>query len=331
MRWNRAPVKRKVPKTFATVACAVPFSFKCELGECPACPTVRALTLTDLGIPEDKEMLYATWEKGDLVKKEPTPSAFLEHLQRCLKKWISHNYIRRIQGEAISREKKSVQKASVLLHLDFAENWTVKLPDEIQSHHWSKSEVTIFTCVATTQKGAHNFAVVSDDMCHDSPHACYAVAKCPKQKKEIKILNQMSKTSMSHKDAAALVKNRRRRSLRRRGQAVGANESSLAPIPQVQQKVVQSASIDLSEPLLQASLTSPDSNIWPCLLQRRRALDCQREQGQCTEKSPLDSVIKAMLHQIIDALQLLLTGLNTPVALTAAKIMQAIDSLLATL
>lgn len=70
-----------------------------------------------------------------------------------------------------------MQKASVLLHLNFAENWTVKLPDEIQSHHWSKSEVTIFTCVATTQKGAHSFAVISDDMGHDSAHACYAVAK----------------------------------------------------------------------------------------------------------------------------------------------------------
>lgn len=114
-----------------------------------------------------------TWEKGDLVKKEPTPSAFFEHLQTCLKQWISHNYIRHIQGEAISKEKKFMQKASVLLHLDFAENWTVQLPDEIQSHHWSKSEVTIFTCVATTQKGAHSFAVVSDDICHDSAHACY--------------------------------------------------------------------------------------------------------------------------------------------------------------
>lgn len=132
--------------------------------------------MTDLGIPENKEILYATWEKGDLVRKKPTPSAFLEHLQTCLKKWISHNYIRRIQGKAISKEK-SMQKASVLLHLNFAENWTVKLPDEIQSHHWSKSEVTIFTCVATTQKGAHSFAVISDDMGHDSAHACYAVAK----------------------------------------------------------------------------------------------------------------------------------------------------------
>lgn len=48
--------QKKSAEDFCDRCLCSPFFFTCELGECPACPTVRALTLTDLGIPEDKEI-----------------------------------------------------------------------------------------------------------------------------------------------------------------------------------------------------------------------------------------------------------------------------------
>ncbi|KAM7312905.1 hypothetical protein ISCGN_009809 [Ixodes scapularis] len=153
-----------------------PPSAKCSLGECRACPSVGCFEAPNLGIP-DEEVFYAVWENGDLIKKEVNPNTFLEHLQECVRKWTSHDYIRRLQGKAISDEKNYLRKASILLHFDFAENWTVVLPEEIQSYHWRKSQVSIFTCVVMARKETCSCAVISDDMCHDSAHACYAVSK----------------------------------------------------------------------------------------------------------------------------------------------------------
>ncbi|KAG0414963.1 hypothetical protein HPB47_007871 [Ixodes persulcatus] len=153
-----------------------PPSAKCSLGECWACPSVGCFEATNLGIP-DEEVLYAVWEKGDLIKKEVNPSTLLEHLQECVRKWTSHDYIRRLQGKAISDETNYLRKSSIVPHFDLAENWTVVLPEEIQSYHCRKSGVSIFTSVVTTRKGTCSCAVISDEICHHSAHACYAVSK----------------------------------------------------------------------------------------------------------------------------------------------------------
>ncbi|CAN7939222.1 unnamed protein product, partial [Ixodes hexagonus] len=104
-----------------------PSSAKCLLGMCRACPSVGCLLAPLLGVP-DEEVLYTVWEKGDLIKKEVDPNTFLDHLQGCVRKRTSYDYIRRLQGKAISDENKFQQKSSILLHFDFAENWTVVMP-----------------------------------------------------------------------------------------------------------------------------------------------------------------------------------------------------------
>ncbi|XP_077557118.1 uncharacterized protein LOC144171819 [Haemaphysalis longicornis] len=154
-----------------------PASDNCFLGECDKCPKGESLTLETLNIPEEEDIVVATWESGDLVKKTLDPSAFLRGLRVSLATWIVHNHIRKTQGAAIHNEKKCEQRGSVVFHFDFAENWTVILPDEVQSYHWHKTQVSIFTCVVTTRKNSHSFVVASDDVCHDSAHACLALEK----------------------------------------------------------------------------------------------------------------------------------------------------------
>lgn len=137
-----------------------------------SCPTAETLTAPGLGVPDDDEVLYAAWEKGELIRKEVSPVAFVEHLRVCLRKWVQHEYIRREQGKTISEAKQFLEKGNDLLHFDFAENWTVVLHEEVQSYHWQKTQVSIFTCVVTTRKGTRSCALISDDTSHDSAHAC---------------------------------------------------------------------------------------------------------------------------------------------------------------
>ncbi|XP_077562549.1 uncharacterized protein LOC144178508 [Haemaphysalis longicornis] len=154
-----------------------PASDNCFLGECDKCPKGESLTLETLNIPEEEDSVVATWESGDLVKKTLDPSAFLRGLRVSLATWIVHNHIRKTQGAAIHNEKKCEQRGSVVFHFDFAENWTVILPDKVQGYHWHKTQVSIFTCVVMTRKNSHSFVVASDDVCHDSAHACLALEK----------------------------------------------------------------------------------------------------------------------------------------------------------
>lgn len=100
------------------------------------------------------------------------PPAFLKEFQNVTMKWIPHNYLRRTQANAIHEEKQCCEKGSIVFHFDFAENWSIVLPDEVQPYHWQSTQVSIFTCVVSTRKSTWNYAIISDVVCHDSAHAC---------------------------------------------------------------------------------------------------------------------------------------------------------------
>lgn len=84
--------------------------------------------------------MLATWESGDLVKKTLEPETFLKVIQVTVGSWVLHNHIRQTQGKAIYDEKQCMQRGSIVFHFDFAENWTIVLPDEVQAYHWEKNK-----------------------------------------------------------------------------------------------------------------------------------------------------------------------------------------------
>ncbi|XP_075555930.1 uncharacterized protein LOC142588249 [Dermacentor variabilis] len=149
----------------------------CFLRNCEHCPQDGIFTLENFDMSSEDEVLIASWEYGELVKKTLTASLFMREFLKMTMKWIPHNYIRSVQAKAIHEEKQSCERGAIVLHFDFAENWTVVLPDAVQAYHWQKKQVTMFTCVVTSRKSTRNYAVISDDMSHDSAHACLALSK----------------------------------------------------------------------------------------------------------------------------------------------------------
>lgn len=151
-------------------------SQNCFLLRCEACSNRKDISLEMLGMSAEDELELALWESGgELVKKHLEATAFLNELNKWTKKYIPHYYIRRAQQRAIWLEKANVKPRVVVLHFDFAENWSIVLQRAVQGYHWKTKMVTIFTCVATTTKGTLSFGVVSDDTCHDSAHALFAL------------------------------------------------------------------------------------------------------------------------------------------------------------
>lgn len=55
-----------------------------------------------------------------------------------------------------------------MIQIDFAENYAMISQDEIQSAHWTHSQITLFTCGVWLADGVFKaFVVVSDDLSHD--------------------------------------------------------------------------------------------------------------------------------------------------------------------
>jgi len=63
------------------------------------------------------------------------------------------------------------------MYVDFAENWSVILPGEIQSYHWQSNQISIFTSVTYSGNETRSYDVVSDDKVNDTAHAVYATKK----------------------------------------------------------------------------------------------------------------------------------------------------------
>ncbi|XP_063243365.1 uncharacterized protein LOC134542780 [Bacillus rossius redtenbacheri] len=148
----------------------------CWLEECGDCPGTETLTVENFGLDEGEEVTFAIREHGDLIKKTVSVNNFLEHVRHWVKKAIPHSYIRKIQREGIAEARSSVQQNNALvLHFDFAENWSVVLPDEIQTYHWQTDQLSLFTCVAYFGAEIRSFVIVSDDIAHDSAHVLCAL------------------------------------------------------------------------------------------------------------------------------------------------------------
>lgn len=113
----------------------------------------------------------------ETLSKKLRAGAFLRELSAWFVKWITHDHIRQIQASAIRDAKRIQHSESYVFHFDFAENWAAVVANEVQSYHWHKKQVSVFTCVVTSNRSTESIAVISDDTCHDTAHACFALAR----------------------------------------------------------------------------------------------------------------------------------------------------------
>lgn len=114
----------------------------CLFQECSFCPGSDGITIISLNLEhlldDESEVTFAIWENNDLVRKTVT----LEYFITVLSHWASQSF-----KDWKCTEKSATQKRRLILHGNFAENWTITLPNEIQSDHWLNQQISIFTAV----------------------------------------------------------------------------------------------------------------------------------------------------------------------------------------
>lgn len=143
---------------------------KCMFNECDQC-IYDTNTLLNHEVMLQTNIKYKQWKisnnRPELMEACTTLHEALIELNFQLPGFKIHTIVKKTQAEYFDSCKKSlVNTNGAVMQIDFAENFSLTQQDEIQSAHWSHSQVTIFTCCVWHDDKVYSFACVSDDLKH---------------------------------------------------------------------------------------------------------------------------------------------------------------------
>lgn len=167
-------------------------SEECMLGRCSNCPkwldTIRKESEGFLDDPllwyqwERVEVAYQVKKKNlepkNIVKKmkkickEGTLDDVLSSLESKIPSFLEHVFIKRQQSKYFEEKLTHLDQEEAVVQVDFAENYTCKHQDEVQSAHWNQEQVTLFTVAIWTKcpsgdNVCETHVIISDEMAHD--------------------------------------------------------------------------------------------------------------------------------------------------------------------
>jgi hypothetical protein len=93
--------------------------------------------------------VIGTADDGQAKKKikevfmETSAREFVEFLQPKLAKFVSHNFVARWQDQQCYLAMENLPEDTILSHIDFAQNYSFQMQNEIQSMYWTSHQVTI--------------------------------------------------------------------------------------------------------------------------------------------------------------------------------------------
>ena len=130
-------------------------SEECMFGICCDCPSITILT------PEIDYNDISWWQRANDQNGKTEKQEFKGSLMDCfdiLKQqssyFLKHTYIKRIQSRAFISERESLKDddSTVVIQVDFAENYTTQIQNAIQSSYWVSKQFTLFTVCAWEKK-----------------------------------------------------------------------------------------------------------------------------------------------------------------------------------
>ena len=164
-------------------------NFKCMFGKCDACPGLS--TLKPEGDECGEMISWQAW--GEEVVKETVQGTFqdaYEQLESNLSAFLMHTYIKRAQASYFTEKINNPDNGEVIVQMDFSENYECVDQNSIQSQHWKKTQITVYTAVAWYKdingvKNCESYAFISDYKQHDK---YFVHAACTKIISEVKKL-----------------------------------------------------------------------------------------------------------------------------------------------
>lgn len=147
---------------------------------------IKEVNASSALIPEEEGELNEFWAENisylqwktidkqtDLVTEVAERSDVVRFAAEKLHKMIPHEFVARKQSNYFKNLKSSIPPNKVVVLMDFAMNFSCVFPEEIQSYHFSKKQVTLHPVVifhrpeGQTEADFYNICFISDDLTHD--------------------------------------------------------------------------------------------------------------------------------------------------------------------
>lgn len=128
--------------------CKIPRT-ECYLAECSTCPGLDTIRETlenyfdRYGIETVQYNMWTTTDRSEFVTKIDEIDEFIENFLEKLPKLVKHSFITKQQNIYFNNTKQDLKADEFLVVLDFAENYTFVIQDEVQSYHWTNTQATI--------------------------------------------------------------------------------------------------------------------------------------------------------------------------------------------
>ncbi|XP_076820954.1 uncharacterized protein LOC143466202 [Clavelina lepadiformis] len=146
---------------------------RCE--QCPGSPALEGFLLAQYDEELDDEVQCQQWKSTDtmdLITVLMMRYEWIQEIVRVLDDLTKHSFIAKCQSRYLNSRKSSVTDDTCVILLDFAENYTFTIQDEVQSYHWNQQQCTIHPAVVYYMQDhilmQQSFCFVSDDLTHDT-------------------------------------------------------------------------------------------------------------------------------------------------------------------
>lgn len=165
----------KFPKTHRELLQEIVCSLEgedCMMGICQNCKDIDLkYSVLPLKYDESLELIFKQWAtingRVEIISLEKSIEMIISTLENQLPFFKKHIFIKNSQQKYFDLKRSTVGEKEIILQMDFAENFSITAQDEIQSAHWSHSQVTIYTAVAWGPNNILSFALVSNYLSHD--------------------------------------------------------------------------------------------------------------------------------------------------------------------
>lgn len=122
---------------------------KCMLHLCNLCSRetgVREFLSSIESLQEMENINYKQWvtvDRCNMIEKCESSDEYINSLSKKIVNLTRHHYIAKTQSHFLKELKLNMTSDEVILLLDFAENFSFIIQDEIQGFHWENSQCTV--------------------------------------------------------------------------------------------------------------------------------------------------------------------------------------------
>ncbi|CAF1550492.1 unnamed protein product [Adineta ricciae] len=173
--WNRVSNEQIDRGRLINETLCVPPNESCFYRDCQLCGERQPSTFVRKSFDgdEDDEIEWTSWKRTEnrMASRQVVGSVslLLDDIDEQWKDFISHHHYTKMQQSAIAElKKKSDVNGMVLIQMDFAQNFSLTSQREVQSAHFDKPQVTLFTAFIVLGSVHKSYVIVSDYLEHDT-------------------------------------------------------------------------------------------------------------------------------------------------------------------